>query len=300
MAAEHPGSTPASNPLAGLNTWTTSPDTAYGMIADAAARHPVGHSEQMGGFHVLLRYADVKQAARDWQTYSIAPGCFRPVPPAGTVTPMDLDPPDHLPWRRILSELTNAAIPARLEASVTGEVHEVIDSFVGRGEVDLVGDFAAEIPLRAICLAMGVDKEHRVEFRERSLELLRALTDPERFVRLGSEFTDLMAGMVEARRGGDGDGYLDKVARATINGRPLTREQLLVALVNPIPPGFETTISGLSTLLHCVLSRPALRQQLVDDPALIPPAVEEALRLRPRSSAFTVGLGATYVCTMST
>jgi cytochrome P450 len=268
-------------PLARLNTWAVSPSDAYEMIAEASARCPVGRSEEMGGFHVLLGYADVKLAARDWQTYAIAPGCFRPVLPPGAVTPLDLDPPDHVPWRKILAELTNATTPARMEARITDEVNEVIDSFTERGEVDLVGEFAAEIPLRAICIAMGIDKKHSAEFHERTMRMLQAVTDPQLLMRLGAEFTDLMVAMVEERRSLGGDEYIDKVAAASIDGRPLTREQLSIALVNPIAPGFETTISGLSTLLQLVLSQAGVRQRLVEDPTLTPRAVDEALRLRP-------------------
>lgn len=278
MAMDDPGQSTA--PLSGLSTWTVTPEAAYGMIAEAG-RCSIGRSDAMDGAHVLLSYDDVKRAAKDWRTYSIAPGCFRPVTPPGAVTPMDLDPPEHVPWRKILSELTNGLTPARLEATITHEVNDVIDSFQDQGKVDLAREFAAEIPLRAICIAMGVDTKHRTDFRDRSLQMLLAVSDPPRLFQLRSEFTDLMMSMVEERRGQHGDDYIDKVARATIDGKPLTREQLDVALVNPIPPGFETTISGLSTLLYHVLSRPDLRQRLVDEPALAERAVEEALRLRP-------------------
>ena len=281
MTTNESAVTSTPDPLAEFNTWTGTPQVADEMIAKAAGRCPVGHSEQMDGFHVLLKYADVKNAARDWNTYSIVPGCFRPVAPPGVLTPLDLDPPDHVPWRKIFSELTNVMTPARLEGSIINEVNDVIDSFEQRGEVDLVRDFATEIPLRAICIAMGVDTRHRVEFRERSAVLLKSVSDPEQLMRLHSDFLDLMLEMVEERRGRGGNEYIDKVPHFTINGQPLNREQLRIALVTPITPGFETTISGLSTLLYEVLSRPGLRQRLIDDPALIAQAVEEALRLRP-------------------
>jgi cytochrome P450 len=281
VAIDEPAVSSTPDPLAKLNTWTVSPAVAYQMITEAIPRCPIGHSEEMDGFHVLLTYADVKSAARDWSTYSVAPGCFRPVAPPGAVSPLDLDPPDHIPWRKILAELTNASTPARLESMIIAEVNDVIDSFQDRGEVDLVGDFAAEIPLRGICIAMGVDTKYRVEFRKRSLASLKSVSDPELLMRLNSEFLDLMLQIVEERRGCGGDEYVDKVANATIDGQPLTRDQLRIALVNPIPPGFETTISGLSTLLYYVLSSPTLRQRLTQNPAVIQPAVEEALRLAP-------------------
>lgn len=281
MPTDEHGVESGADPLALLNTWTVCPADAYEMVEEAARQSPLGYSEEMGGSHVLLRYPDVKRAARDWQTYSIAPGCFRPVAPPGALSPLDLDPPDHVPWRRLLAELTNAATPERLEATITDEVNDVIDAFQDRGEVDLVADFAAEIPLRAICIAMGVDKKYRVDFRERSLELIRAVSDPVRLGELQSEFIDLMLTMVDERRGRGNDDYIDKAANATIDGLPLTRDQLRIALVNPIPPGFETTISGLSSLLYFVLSRQDLRQRLTDDPTLTERAVEEALRLRP-------------------
>lgn len=281
MTINETAATATPDPLADFNTWTVSPRVADEMIRESAARCPVGRSEQMDGFHVLLKYDDVKKASRDFHTYSIAPGCFRPAAPPGALSPLDLDPPDHVPWRKIYSELTNAVTPARLEAPIIAEVNDVIDSFEQRGEVDLVRDFATEIPLRAICIAMGVDTKHRAEFHRRSLALFKNVSDPEQLIQLQSDFLDLMLEMVEERRGRGGDEYIDKVAEFRINGQLLNRQQLSIALVNAIPPGFETTISALSTLLYHVLSRPDVRQRLIDDPALIPDAVEEALRLRP-------------------
>lgn len=281
MTIDETTATSTPDPLAEFNTWTVSPETADEMIRDSAARCPVGRSEQMDGFHVLLKYDDVKKAARDYQTYSIAPGCFRPAAPPGALTPLDVDPPEHVPWRKIYSELTNAMTPARLEVPIIDEVNDLIDSFEQRGEVDLVSEFAGEIPLRAICIAMGVDTKHRVEFRRRSELLFQGVSDPQELMRLQSDFLDLMLEMIEERRGRGGDDYIDKVPYFTINGEPLNRQQLSIALVTPIPPGFETTVSALSTLLYHVLSRPDVRQRLTDDPALIPLAVEEALRLRP-------------------
>ncbi|MDI9933231.1 cytochrome P450 [Rhodococcus sp. IEGM 1354] len=269
------------DPLAEFNTWTSSPEAADEMIAESAARCPVGHSDQVDGFHVLLKYDDVKKASKDYHTYSIAPGCFRPAAPPGALTPLDVDPPAHVPWRKIYSELTNAMTPARLEESIIGEVNDVIDGFERSGEVDLVSEFATEIPLRAICIAMGVDKKYSGEFRTRSEALFKGVGDPVELVRLQSNFLDLMLEIMEERRGLGGDEYIDKVADFTIEGQPLNRQQLSIALVTPIPPGFETTISGLSSLLFQVLSRPDVRQRLTDDPELIPLAVEESLRLRP-------------------
>lgn len=269
------------DPLAEFNTWTVTPRVADEMITESAARCPIGHSEQMDGFHVLLNYDDVKRASRDYQTYSITPGCFRPAAPPGVLTPLDIDPPDQIPWRTIYAELTNAMTPARLEAPIAAEVNALIDDFDQSGEVDLVREFAAELPLRAICIAMGVDAKHRDEFRRRSAVMFKAVSDPVQLMQLQSDFLDLMLEMIEERKGRGGDSYIDKVPHFTIDGLPLNRQQLSIALVTPIPPGFETTISSLSTLLYEVLSRPDLRQRLTDDPTLIPLAVEEALRLRP-------------------
>ena len=132
-----------------------------------------------------------------------------------------------------------------------------------------------------MCYALGVDPEYRDEFLERSTKLLMAGANPAEFVRLYQEFTGLMVQLVEARRDSDTGDYLSQIARTEIDGQPLGPPEIAKATIHLVAPGFDTTVSGLSSLLYEVLSRPALRDRLSQDAEAIPRAVEEALRLHP-------------------
>ncbi|MCA2276742.1 cytochrome P450 [Mycobacterium intracellulare] len=87
--------------------------------------------------------------------------------------------------------------------------------------------------------------------------------------------------MDNRRKNPRGDDLLTDLLDADMDGRPLTEQEMIIAVATLLAGGHDTTVRSLSSLLYEVLSRPLVRQRLLEDPTLIPNAVEEALRLHP-------------------
>jgi cytochrome P450 len=161
----------------------------------------------------------------------------------------------------------------------------LIDGFVADGECDFVPQFAAPLPALAIAVLLGVPPGERAEFGRWSDHAVAALTggDVGVYHQAKGVLEDYVESGCDARDNllaSDGelpDDVLSVLTRARRDGTLSTKEvrhlgyQLLVA-------GHETTSSLLGMMLYRLLERPHLMAALRHDPALIPAAVEEALR----------------------
>jgi cytochrome P450 len=266
--------------LSHFSTYETTPDDAFVLFREAReAGHSVFFSEQLGGFYVFLDYADVKAAHADHETYNSGPLVLRPLVERPRFPPIEYDPPEHTAWRKLFAEALNADTPKLHEAAVREDVAALLDELAGRDTFDLQEDFAEQIPLLAVCHVIGFDKDKRAEVRRHTVEMHASAGDPEKGVAAFMAFAEFGAKEVYARLEDPRDDFLTKLANATIEGRPLSPPELGATMNSFLNAGHGTTVSGMTSLLWEVLKDAGLRQRLIDDPSLIPAAVEESMRL---------------------
>lgn len=258
------------------------PDEAFALYDDARRSCPVARSEQLGGFHLLTRYEDVKRATSEWQTFSNEPYVTRPiVEERMRIVPLEFDPPQHDWWRRLFKQTLDARAASRVEDAVRADVNATIDAFAARGECDLIADFAVPVPLHTLCLFLGIDVEKGPEFRRLVSEMQASQEDPESSVAAVTKVVEWGTAEVVARRENPRDDVLSELGQLEVDGRRLEVMEIGILMVSLLVAGHDTTVSALSTLLRSVLSDDELRRRLVDDPSLIPAAVDENLRLHP-------------------
>jgi cytochrome P450 len=236
-------------------------------------------SEKLGGFYVFLDYADVKSAHGDWETYNSGPLVLRPLVERPRFPPIEYDPPEHTGWRKLFAEALNPNTPTLHEDAVREDVAALLDELAEKREFDLQEDFAEQIPLLALCHVIGFDKDKRAEVRAHTVAMHGSADDPEKGVAAFMAFAEFGAGEVYARLEDPRDDFLTKLAKAEIDGRPLSPPELGATMNSFLNAGHGTTVSGMTSLLWEVLRSPQLRQRLIDDPSLIPAAVEESMRL---------------------
>jgi cytochrome P450 len=266
--------------LAHFSTYESTPDDALALFQVAReAGHSVFFSEQLGGFYAFLDYADVKAAHADPATYNSGPLVLRPLVERPRFPPIEYDPPEHTAWRKLFAEALNPDTPKLHEAAVREDVDRLLDELAGRDTIDLQEDFAEQIPLLALCHVIGFDKDKRAEVRRHTVEMHASAGDPEKGVAAFMAFAEFGAQEVYARLEDPRDDFLTKLARAEIDGRPLSPPELGATMNSFLNAGHGTTVSGLTSLLWEVLRAPDIRRRLVEDPSLIPAAVEESMRL---------------------
>src|SRR5262249_44271437 len=153
----------------------TNPDTfARGFPHDVFRRlrreapvywHEKGPDAGGAGFFVVSRYDDIKHVSRNPAIFSSQPGITVMENPgdyeAGQSSMLQMDPPRHARYRKLVSAGFTPPRIAEVEPVVRELVAQILDGVVGRGRCDFVKDVAAELPLQVIARFLGVPKEDR-------------------------------------------------------------------------------------------------------------------------------------------
>jgi len=263
-----------------FSTYNVTPRKALEMTHAARTVCPVPHSNELGGFHVFLTFEDVRKGLLDWRTFSSGPSVLRPyVEGTPVFPPSSIDPPEHNPWRKIFSNGVNVAQAERIEPMVEADIDACLDRIAPLGECDLVADLAERIPMLAIFHILGLDEDKHDLVRELTLSTLSVVNDVAAFKRVFGEFQKFGYAEVAKRRDDPRDDYLTVLAQAQLGDRPLTPEEIGASVISLLTAGHGTTVASMTNLFYEVLRNPAIKHQLIDDPSLIPLAVEENLRL---------------------
>jgi cytochrome P450 len=185
-----------------------------------------------------------------------------------------------------MGALTPRAI-ARMEADLVALVDRLLEGMAERRQADIVGDFAAHVPIEVIGNLLAVPRGDRGPLRGWSLAILSALEPApesetlERGNQAVRDFLDYLQGLVAERRRHPGDVATDVLTRlleGDTDGERLTETELLHNCIFLLNAGHETTTNLLGNSVHALLTHRGELERLVAQPALIGSAVEEFLR----------------------
>jgi cytochrome P450 len=168
-----------------------------------------------------------------------------------------------------------------MEPQVREIVAEYVDAVAPVGRCDLVTDICGPFPMDVISAVLGIPVSDRPELRKFADQLLvredGSMAMPK--VALDGMFS-LLAYFDDdlKRRDADDEGLIAQLLRTEVDGRSLTREELLGFCVLFVIAGHETTTKMVANAIELLSRHPEQRDSLVADPELIPGAVEEVLR----------------------
>jgi len=243
---------------------------------------------------LLTRYDDVAAVYRAPQAKSDKRREF--APRFGTGTPLFEhhttslvfnDAPLHTRVRRLMLGALNQRAIARMEAGVAALVQRLLDRLADQAAPDLITHFAAEIPVEVIGNLLDVPQADRAPLRAWSLAILSALEpapSAEVLARGHAAVTDFCAmlrSLVAHRRAHPGDPAVDVLTRliqGDSDGTQLSEAELLHNCIFLLNAGHETTTNLLGNGVHALLTQRTAWQRLVDEPGIVPSAVEELLR----------------------
>jgi cytochrome P450 len=255
------------------------------------AEDPVHHSPL--GFWVLTRYADVIAMLRDPRLIKEPIAAFvaarfgMAVPPGLGLSMLDRDPPDHTRLRGLVSKAFTPKALESLRPHIQGIVDGLLAKVEGRGEMDLIEEFAYPLPVRVICEMLGVPVADHERFKQWGLDIARGLDaimlppDSEVAQRsmagrraLAAYFRELIA----ERRAAPREDMLSALIAAEEAGDKLNEDELMATCLLLLVAGHETTVNLIGNGSLALLRHPAELRKLRDNPGLIASAVEELLR----------------------
>ncbi len=249
------------------------------------------------GYWAVTRQAELDYVSKHPELFSSAERtCMLQDPSPEEIEMMrmlmiNMDPPRHLKFRRLVR---SAFTPKKVESYAPRfrEIaRDILDRAVVGGRCDFVTDIAAELPLIAICELMGVPLEKRQRLFELT-NIMLGMDDPD----LSTSQEDGMNAMMEMfmlglelaalHRENPSSGIVGTLLEGTVEDEPLTEEEFCNFFLMLIVAGNETTRTVTSQGMRMLLEHPQQFQQLVDDPSLVPDAIEEFLRFNPAVIAF--------------
>ncbi len=231
---------------------------------------------------MLTRHADVMNALRDPELFSsdmdaVALGNVRPL------IPLQIDPPDHLKFRKLLDPLFSPHEVARLESEVRRLTNELIDQFVADGHVDLTAAFAVPLPCTVFLALLGLPYDDLPRFLRIKDNIIRppgmAGREADQIRReTADEIYAYFEPVIEARRAEPRDDLISRFVVAEVDGHQLSTEDILDICFLFLIAGLDTVTATLTCSVAYLAEHPDHRRALVDDPSLVPAAVEELLR----------------------
>jgi cytochrome P450 len=260
------------------------------------------HPERNGrGFWAVTKYDDVLGVLRDTKTFSSEIG--------GSATIEDLpedvlearrnflefDPPKHGRYRRLISTNFTPGAVGKYEEWLRGLVTYRLDRVVPMGELDLVAELAAPIPIRVLAHVLGLPEDKLPRLIELGDRLL-VDTDPgivgelaysgereeDRYKPFGSPWADELCALgreyYAERRECPRDDVLTLIANAEIDGEPLSPRDLDNTFALLVVAGNETTRQAIALGTLALAENPEEYERLRADRSLVPSAVEELLR----------------------
>jgi len=266
--------------------FTDDPYPTYARLRDEA---PLYYNEPHD-FYAVSRFADCERGLPDWRTFPSSRGGILELVKSGIELPPGTlifeDPPIHDTRRSLLARVFTPRRIGALEPSVRDFCARTLDPLVGAGRFDLVAAFGIEFPMRVIGMLLGIPEADQVAIRDTADSRLRTEAGGQMTVDASNFRFDEFGEYIDWRTDNPSDDLMTDLLNAEFedeNGvrRTLTRDEILTYTTVVAGAGNETTGRLIGWMGATLDRHPDQRRELVENPALVPNAVEEILRYEP-------------------
>ena len=272
----------ATTPGVGSAEAAADPQPAYRAMREAAAVLPFDDS-----MVIVCRRGEIEEAFRRPDIFSsnMSAVDLQNVRP---MIPLQIDPPEHKKFRKILDPLFAPRRMAELEEPLTELVNDLMDRFDGRDEIDFAAAFSIPFPSHVFLTLLGLPLDETPRFLAMKDGIIRPdhVTGNPRTSRATIAHQKATADSIYAyfnevldQREVEGrDDILTTFLQTEVDGHGLTREDILDICFLFFIAGLDTVTASLDCFFAYLARHPEQRRRLADDPDIIPAAVEELLR----------------------
>lgn len=246
---------------------------------------PFARTERRQVSYMPTTFDGVRQVAADTENFSSFSVSVTPTPTSYDDAGNRLrsiitsDQPDHTPERRLMLPFFAPKAVEKYREHTQELCRQLIREFIEEGRADIAGDYARQIPPRIIALILGIDPEMADDFTtwvQGVLEL--GLQDDEVREHYAEIIRNFFVDEIKDRIENPGDDLISFLLQAEIDGEAVPMNVVRGNVGLMLIAGIDTTWSSIGSALWHLASHPEDRQRLVDEPELIPTAVEEFLR----------------------
>jgi cytochrome P450 len=234
-----------------------------------------------GGHWVITRGEDIYRVFADHERFSSA---YLTVPqssaPPFPLYPIFLDPPAHGAYRALINPTFSPKAVAALETKARALAIRLVEEIQPRGRCDFVTEFAQHLPIEVFMSIVNVPAADREDLLEWADAMVRPKNPGDVGETIGKIFAYAAARIAE-RRVKPGDDLITKLTLAQVGGRPLTDDEIVGMVSLILLGGMDTVVTAMSFVALFLARSPSHRRQLIEQPNLIPKAVDELLRRFP-------------------
>ena len=260
----------------------SSPQAGYKAVIDGS-----GLLQPMDGLVLTFDRALTEHVLRHHEIFSsrveMGLGNVRPL------IPLNVDPPLHSKYRRLLDPLFSPKRMDEQEEDITRRVVTLIDGFIDAGECNFTEDFAEIFPSSVFLGLMGLPEEElRMFLRIRDGILHPEKIDPNALIdpakrtavmnRTGQEIYEYFGALADERMRKPADDVMTKFVLSEVNGERLSRDDVVDICYLMLIAGLDTVSDSLTCMFAFLAQHPAHRRRITEDPACVSEAVEELLR----------------------
>ncbi len=280
------GPAPGTCPVHNFNYTETKPaGTWHARYDDLSSESPVYWNQFGPGFWTVVSHEGILEVLQNPETFSNSVVTALDPDPQYKWIPEMLDGAEHLQWRQQLGPLFSPKTVERLEEKVRQRAIDLIDEIVaqGTGECDLMAQFAQRYPTTIFLELMGMPVEELDQFMEWEHAILHTPAgdlETTQQVKIGAMQAVMgrFAEIIAERRVDPRDDIVSKALAFEVDGEPVSDADLLSFCLLMFMAGLDTVAVTLGWIFQHLATHTEDRQRIVDDPEVIPTAIEELLR----------------------
>lgn len=233
---------------------------------------------------MILRHADVMQAAKDWQTFSSDAPFRVPIPSEENLRtmrqlPIETDPPEHTEWRAIVEPFFKRSRDAEVVAKVDALIDQLLDKAITNDSMEIVEQFALPLQCHALTWLLNVPSSEAETWIDWGMHVFAK--DGGEPGALDTKLEDYLSAQFDQTEasGGQGDDFYSALLRATYQGRSLTRAEMMGFANLTFAGGRDTVIHTVSSIFAHFAKHPDALDFLREDPKRLAKAGEEFFRV---------------------
>ena len=247
----------------------------------ARAKCPVMHAEFQGEkVPMILRLKDVRDAARDWETYSSDAPMRVPFPSEEDVRtvrqyPLEVDPPEHGDYRKLVEPFFLRPKQPEVKAKIAALIDRLVGEVIERGSTEIVREFAIPLQSHALTYLLNVDEKEAEAWIGWGVHVFKEGDGKSK----GSFMEDYCQQMFERAEENPGADFFSALNAAEFRGRKLSREEKLGYANIAFAGGRDTIIHAVANTIAHFGGNPLDLDYVRENPDKIVTAGEEMFRV---------------------
>ncbi len=230
---------------------------------------------------LILNYRSVREAAKDWRTFSSDAPFRVPIPSEESMRtvrqlPIELDPPQHKKFRALVEPFFTKPRQSSYIERLDALIDEMIEDAISRQQIEIVREFALPLQSRALAYLLGMPESEAATWISWGTHVFHDGGDSaqngsvlERYIR---------AQLDRARSSPEGEDFFGVLARSRIDDRPLSDDEVLGVANLVFAGGRDTIINSISFIIGYFAKDTRALRDIAGDQQQINLATEEFVR----------------------